>query len=842
MSRLDASSRSAAQARRGRRRGDGMSTGVDRRAPWRALAGIGAGAGLFALYAQGGAGFLLGFVALVPWLLVLDRARGFAGAAWRGLLMAVAFVVAVFSWFGAALDAYTGIGGLAAVLVLAACAPLLQPQLLAFALVRHAVGRRHDAGLRALAGACAFVGTEWLWPKLLGDTLGHGLLPSAWLRQSADLGGAAGLTFALILVNESLAHAIARRREGARASLAPLGFALALPIVLAGYGAWRLDALRTSLAEPAPSLRIGLVQSALVDYERRRAEVGAYAVVREVLDTHFALSRAALEHHGVDALLWSETVYPTTFAQPRSEDGAALDREILDFATAAGAPIVFGTYDRDDAGEYNAAAFIEPGGDLLGFYRKTHPFPLTEHVPAWLDMPWLRRALPWLGTWQPGDGARVLPLRAADGRELNVVPLICLDDVRPRLALDGARLGAQAIIGLSNDSWFSTRPIGARLHLAVAAFRSIETRMPQVRVTSNGLSAVIDPTGEVLAHTRMGDRAVLAAEIPLRDPPATLMRAWGDWVGGVASAGLLLLGLATVARTLRRAHAVDPTPRPGTPATLETSLAVLTPGWRAVLAALRVAAGAGLLWLAWRMYAGDGWQVNSLAQLRTFSFAVVAPLLLAAAIMQGFAATMRIGNGVLSLQRRVRRIEIPLDRIVAVRRWRLPLPGHGVTLVMQSGRRFGLLPDDPHAFARMLAAADRTPRTGTGLAHWLAVRSDVRAAVPRRALDHPLLKFVAFPLLPALVAFRLHQHIAFGGSFGEAQTYGIAAWLAGLLIWWAAWALGLMLFAAALRVVVEAVALVSRPAAAGRRAIETLVRLVYYLGVPLWLALRLLGG
>jgi apolipoprotein N-acyltransferase len=50
-------------------------------------------------------------------------------------------------------------------------------------------------------------------------------------------------------------------------------------------------------------------------------------------------------------------------------------------------PLVFGTYDVDSAGEYNAAAFLDPERGLLGYYRKTHPFPLTEHVPAWLDGP-----------------------------------------------------------------------------------------------------------------------------------------------------------------------------------------------------------------------------------------------------------------------------------------------------------------------------------------------------------------------------------------------------------------------------------------------------------------------
>ena len=33
-----------------------------------------------------------------------------------------------------------------------------------------------------------------------------------------------------------------------------------------------------------------------------------------------------LGDHGADVLLWSETVYPTTFGQPRNEVGAELDR------------------------------------------------------------------------------------------------------------------------------------------------------------------------------------------------------------------------------------------------------------------------------------------------------------------------------------------------------------------------------------------------------------------------------------------------------------------------------------------------------------------------------------
>ena len=63
------------------------------------------------------------------------------------------------------------------------------------------------------------------------------------------------------------------------------------------------------------------------------------------------------------------------------------DAEIRDFIASVRTPLVFGSYDLDDAGEYNAAAFLAPDGRLLGMYRKSNPFPLTEYVPAWLDGP-----------------------------------------------------------------------------------------------------------------------------------------------------------------------------------------------------------------------------------------------------------------------------------------------------------------------------------------------------------------------------------------------------------------------------------------------------------------------
>lgn len=101
-------------------------------------------------------------------------------------------------------------------------------------------------------------------------------------------------------------------------------------------------------------------------------------------------------------------------------------------------------------------------------------------------------------------------------------------------------------------------------------------------------------------------------------------------------------------------------------------------------------------------------------------------------------------------------------------------------------------------------------------------------------------------LLPAMFAFRLHQHIAYGGTFGEWQTFGATAWLTGAALWWAGWIVGLAVFAAVLRAVVEAACLamawgMPARAALARRLLEGGARAVYCLGVPAWLVLRVLA-
>lgn len=710
---------------------------------------------LLALYAQGPGLWGLGGVALLPWLIHLNQTRSLRGALLQGWLFSVLLCAACLSWFGVAIGHYTSWGSAGGLLALLLAAPLLQPQVLVFALVRHGVRQRHGATLGAWAGAAAWVGTEWAWPKLLGDTLGHGLAPALLWRQAADLVGAAGLTLLMLLSNEALAAAWAQRKAAAAQWLKPLGWAALGPAVLTAYGA---AVVLTWAPPPGPPLRMGLVQTNITDYEALREQHGSHAVVRQVLETHFAMSYDAVERQGAQAVMWTETAYPTTLGQAKSEVGAELDQEILATIQAAGVPFVLGTYERDEQGEYNAAAFVNPDTGLLGFYRKTRLFFLTETVPAWADGPLLQRWLPWAGRWQPGSGARVFPLRLKDGREVPVLPMICLDDVDTGLALQGARQGAQALLTLSNDSWFRHAPQGAKLHQAVALFRSIETRLPQFRVTPSGYSAVFDPLGRVVASAGLGERALVVADVPVGPAPPTLMLAWGDWVGGVCWAFLGLLAFKTWGRWTRPAtHLPPPAVSMPAPAMAPPPLAVR---------GLQALAGASALALALAWLGLPEWRPRAGLQLQLFAALVLLPQLCA----WGWA-------------------------------W----------------------------------AARRTLRAS----------SPTLPLAPRPTLlwAYPACKFGLLPLALAVVAFRLHQHIVFGSTWGEWQSLGPQAFFSGFALWWAMWLMGVVLCAAVLRAALEAVLWLlshAQPdtAARLRPLLERLGLLLLYACLPLWLLFR----
>jgi len=177
-----------------------------------------------------------------------------------------------------------------------------------------------------------------------------------------------------------------------------------------------------------------------------------------------------------------------------------------DLAAELGTHLVLGTYERgpERGVVYNAAVVLDPAGELLGVYRKTHPFG-TERADR--------------GGWvTPGED--VLVVDTALGR---IGVIICFDGDYPELSRITALAGAEIICRPSAllrpaDIWeLTNRARAYDNHVYVIGANATGTDPGGVIYFGN--SMIVTPTAEVVARASSHECWVSA-----RLDPDTAMR------------------------------------------------------------------------------------------------------------------------------------------------------------------------------------------------------------------------------------------------------------------------------------------------------------------------------
>ena len=365
---------------------------------------------------------------------------------------------------------------------------------------------------------------EWLWPALFPSYLSNSLYQHSTQVQALDLVGPLGLSGLVTLFSAVVYRLLTwhLRRETFPSGL--LALLMLLNALNTGYGLWTIERIEGAMAAADRSLTVGLAQSNMGIYEKRKDP-------REGVVRHRRLS-LELQGQGADLIVWPESGFQ--YAIP--DETHNVKRSV--FGPELQTPLLFGGLrlgPADDKREiYNTAFLADGEGQILGTYDKTYLLAFGEYLPLGDTFPWLYELSPYTSKFSPGTHTKPLELG-----ELKLGVLICYEDILPRFVRQVMAHQPDILMNLTNDAWFGDthEPV---IHLALATFRSVEHRRYMVRSTNTGISAIIDPLGRIVAQTPTFEEATLLTELKAISLGPTLYGRWGDWIAWVSLAGMTL--------------------------------------------------------------------------------------------------------------------------------------------------------------------------------------------------------------------------------------------------------------------------------------------------------------
>jgi len=245
-----------------------------------------------------------------------------------------------------------------------------------------------------------------------------------------------------------------------------------------------------------------------------------------------------------DLLIWPEAPAPFSFQDPHF--GPVISSLALKFHR----PVIVGVIEWKPGTEsgaggphsmfvpYNSAAMLNEYGQRTFSYDKIHLVPFGEYEPFPFIHQVVTSVSEEVGGFHKGKVRSVG--RFSNGSTFSV--FICYEAIYAGEVRDFVDRGAQLLINISNDGWFGTSE-AAEQHLRMARVRAVENRRWLVRDTNSGISASIDPYGNVSRVMRRDTRdfADLAYDFRTDRTFYTRFNDWFAWMC-VAVSAILILG------------------------------------------------------------------------------------------------------------------------------------------------------------------------------------------------------------------------------------------------------------------------------------------------------------
>lgn len=451
----------------------------------------------------------LGYTALIPFCLLLftrgSEIRLRRALLW-GLCFGMGFFLVIYHWFLAMYPlsflGFTEGEAVVAVLFCWIALSLIETaHFLIVPLLYRLVAPKRD-WIKPLLLAALWVVFEWgqtlTWMGVPWSKLALGQYTDRVAIQTISLFGSYFLTIVLVLVNGYLALALLSMET--RKKLLRYGvLAFAILLVNHGVGGTLLLTHRTE----AETVKVAALQANIGSASKWKGS--NTDTVRK-----YAQMTGEAAKNGATLVVWPETVVTSTLTAPKREIITACAKENHVTILFGG---FFSAKDADGVRRtYNAMFTVYPDGSIYEApYRKQHLVPFGEYLPM---KSFINRFIPIL------SGMNVFGSDLYTGSETTLQPtewgnvggMICYDSIYERVPLAAVRDGAGLLVLITNDSWYGDSA-AVWQHNGDSVLRAVETGRYVVTAASTGVSAILSPTGEILAMQEPLTEGIVYAEL-----------------------------------------------------------------------------------------------------------------------------------------------------------------------------------------------------------------------------------------------------------------------------------------------------------------------------------------
>ncbi len=356
--------------------------------------------------------------------------------------------------------------------------------------------------LKALAVAGAYTLTEYL--RGIGELGFTGMrLSSALYRQLgfiqlSSFFGTLGLIFVVSLINYAFYVALKKKSPGA--------FFFGAFVVVAAY----LSAFivpKNSLKVP---ISVGVVQPNVTVAQRyRMSDDEILAQMENALSQLKGKTNLVIFPEGTFEYSPSES----TFKKMAKVLGEYNMSAIVGFPRFLHSKI------------YNSVGLFTSKG-LDSTYSKHILVPFTETLP-YPRFFGLFKFLKLSSFFSPGKKYTVFDW---NGKKFAVQ--ICFESYFGRLSRRFVNDGAQFLVTVTNDSWFSQKT-ALEQHFSQSVFRAVENKKWTIQVADTGITGVVNPNGRIIKTLKIHKREVAVFEIGANDFKTFYDRC-GDWFAWIA--------------------------------------------------------------------------------------------------------------------------------------------------------------------------------------------------------------------------------------------------------------------------------------------------------------------